>query len=227
MADSPRLIAMIPARLGSKRLKQKNLRELHGRTLVEFAVERALHSGVFSEVWVNSEADVFAPYAEKHGAKFHLRPEWLSRDDVTSEDFVMEFIDTHPCDYVVQVHSIAPLLKASEIRQFVQELNTRKYSTLLSNITTPLQCAMNNEPVNFSYDRMEMTQSLSPIQIITWSITGWDTKAYKARYDAKTCATFSPPVGYFEVDKLSGLVVKTEEDFQIIEAVANSVNVFD
>lgn len=227
MSQSPRIIAMIPARLGSKRLKQKNLRELHGRTLVEFAVERAMHSGVFEEVWVNSEADVFAPYAEKHGARFHLRPEALSRDDVTSEDFVMQFIDTHPCDYVVQVHSIAPLLRASEIRAFVKELCTGKYSTLLSNITTPLQCAMDDQPINFSYDRMEMTQSLSPIQIITWSITGWDTKAYKQRYDAKQCATFSPPVGYFHIDKLSGLVVKTEEDFQIIEAVANGVNVFD
>lgn len=227
MSNSPRIIAMIPARLGSKRLKQKNLRELMGRPLVELAVERALHAGVFDEVWVNSEADVFAPMAEKHGAKFHQRPEELSRDDVTSEDFVMQFIDTHPCDYVVQVHSIAPLLRASEIRAFVAELRTGKYSTLLSHITTPLQCSMDGQPVNFSYDRMEMTQSLPQIQIITWSITGWDTKAYKQRYDAKQCATFSPPVGYFHVDKLSGLVVKTEEDFQIIEAVAGGVQLFD
>jgi CMP-N-acetylneuraminic acid synthetase len=227
MTTPPKMIAMIPARLGSKRLKQKNLRELDGKTLVEYAVLRALHSGVFSEVWVNSEADVFAPYAEKHGAKFHLRPEELSRDDVTSEDFVMEFIDKHPCDYVVQVHSIAPLLRASEIRSFVAELATGKHSTLLSHITTPLQCAMDNTPLNFSYDRMEMTQSLSPIQIVTWSITGWSCDAYRKRYSAKECATFSPPVGYFLIDKTSGLVVKTEEDFQMIEAMSTCVNVFD
>jgi CMP-N-acetylneuraminic acid synthetase len=223
----PRIIAMIPARLGSKRLKQKNLRELYGRTLVELAVERAMHAGVFDEVWVNSEADVFAPFAEKHGAKFHQRPEALSRDEVTSEDFVMQFIDTHPCDYLVQLHSIAPLLKASEIRQFIQELVTGKYNTLLSNIDIQLACAMNDQPVNFTYDEMHMTQDLSPIQVITWSITGWNPKAYKERYDAKLCATFTPPVGYVRVDKLSGHAVKTEEDFQIIEAASKTINLFD
>ncbi len=218
---------MIPARLGSKRLKQKNLRELNGRTLVEFAVERAIHSGVFAEVWVNSEADVFAPFAEKHGARFHLRPEELSRDDVTSEDFVMEFINAHPCDYVVQVHSIAPLLKASEIRAFTEVLKTNKYNTLLSHITTPLQSSMNDQPINFTYEKMPMTQDISPIQIITWSITGWNAAAYRERYEAKHCATFTAPIGYFEISKSSGIVVKTEEDFQMIEAIAPRVDVFD
>ena len=188
MTNKPRMIAMIPARLGSKRLKQKNLRELNGRTLVEFAVERAVHSGVFDEIWVNSESDVFAPYAEKHGAKFHQRPEELSRDEVTSEDFVMQFIETHSCDYLFQVHSIAPLLRASEIRAFVNEMKQGKYQTLLSYVATPLACAMNGSPVNFSYDKMEMTQDLSPIQVVSWSIAAWDTKAYETRYRAGGCA---------------------------------------
>ncbi|WP_437187183.1 cytidylyltransferase domain-containing protein [Planctomicrobium sp. SH668] len=227
MASDPKLIAMIPARLGSKRLKQKNLREIQGRSLVEFAVERAIHSGVFAEVWVNSESDVFAPSAEKHGAKFHQRPEELSRDDVTSEDFVMEFINKHECDYVVQVHSITPLLQSSEIREFAAVLKAGKYNTLLSHITTPLQSSMNDQPVNFSYELMPMTQNISPIQIITWSITGWNAAAYRERYESKNCATFTAPIGYFEVKKSSGLVVKTEEDFQLIEAIAPTVNVFN
>lgn len=222
-----RIICMIPARLGSKRLKQKNLRELRGRTLVELAVERAVHSDIFDEVWVNSESKVFAPFAERHGAGFHRRPEELSRDDVTSEDFVMEFIDKHPGDYLVQLHSIAPLLRSSQIKAFVAKLQGGDHNTLLSHITTPLQCAMNDTPLNFSYSQMQMTQDLSPIQIISWSITGWNAATYRARYEAQQCATFSPGIGYFEIDKLSGLVVKTEADFQMIEAVADRVDLFD
>ena len=59
------IIAMIPARLGSKRVPKKNLRLLNGRPLISYSIETAVKSGLFDEVYVNSEAEIFYKIAKK------------------------------------------------------------------------------------------------------------------------------------------------------------------
>ena len=53
-----KIIGMIPARLGSKRVPKKNLRLLNGRPLISYNIETAVKSGVLDEVYVNSEAEI-------------------------------------------------------------------------------------------------------------------------------------------------------------------------
>ena len=57
---------MIPARLGSKRVPRKNLRLINGRPLISYNIETAVKSGVFDEVYVNSEAEGFFDIAEEN-----------------------------------------------------------------------------------------------------------------------------------------------------------------
>ena len=59
------VLAMIPARMGSQRLKRKNLRELGGVPLIIRAIRKCLAAGVFDEVWVNSEHPTF--YLKRSG----------------------------------------------------------------------------------------------------------------------------------------------------------------
>ena len=113
------IISMIPARMGSKRLTAKNLRELDGQPLLARAVGKCLAAATFDEIWVNSEHEAFAEIAAAHGVGFHRRPAELASDTTTSEEFIDEFLQAHPCDLLVQVHSIAPLIEAARIRAFV------------------------------------------------------------------------------------------------------------
>ena len=103
-------IAMIPARMGSQRLKQKNLRHVGGLPLITRAIRKCLATHVFDEIWVNSEHPAFGEIAVQEGVHFHQRPVELADNTATSEQFVYEFLKAHPCDYLFQVHSIAPLL---------------------------------------------------------------------------------------------------------------------
>ena len=79
---------MIPARMGSQRLKQKNLRELGGIPLITRAIRKAKDSGVFGEVWVNSEDDAFGAIAKEEGVQFHRRPAELANNTATSEQCI-------------------------------------------------------------------------------------------------------------------------------------------
>ncbi|MBL8562997.1 MAG: hypothetical protein JNN06_12025 [Gemmobacter sp.] len=219
-SGAPRIIAMIPARLGSQRLKQKNLLEIDGVPLYTRALRKVKDLPCFAEVWANSEADQIGDLARAEGVPFHKRPESLGSHTATSEDFVYEFLMAHPCDYLVQVHSIAPLLTRDEITRFTEALVSGGHETLLSGVNEQIQCMMADEPLNFSRTLMDMTQELVPIQRISWSLTGWRRDSYIATYEARECATFHGRMGFFNLRRPSGLVIKYEEDYEMVCAMA-------
>jgi len=212
-------IAMIPARMGSQRLKHKNLREIGGVPLLVRAIRKCQAAGVFDQIWVNSEHETFGELARAEGARFHQRPEALANDVATSEQFVQEFLLAHPCERLFQVHSIAPLLSAADTTAFVRAMESGDFDVMLSCVHEQIECAYRDQPVNFTFAEKTNSQDLDPIQRITWSITGWRRGTYLAAVDAGHTATYAGKVGFYPIDRLGGHIIKTEEDLQIAEAL--------
>lgn len=210
---------MIPARMGSQRLTRKNLRELGGVPLAARAIDKCHAAGVFDGVWLNSEDLAFRPLAEAHGAAFHRRPAELGGHAATSEQFVAEFLRAHPCAWVFQVHSIAPLLTAGEVAGFVRAAVASPHDAVVSYIPDQIECALDGRPVNFTFAEKTNSQELRPVQRITWSITGWRRAAFLAAADAGRCATWAGDVGFLPVGPVSGHVIKTADDLAIAEAL--------
>ncbi len=82
-----RLLAIIPARGGSKRLPGKNVRPLGGRPLIVWSIERSLSTGLFQDVLVSTDDEVIATTARAAGALVPwLRPAELATDTASSID---------------------------------------------------------------------------------------------------------------------------------------------
>jgi len=72
---TPTCIALIPARSGSIRLPEKNIRRLAGHPLIAYTIASAIKSGIFSEVVVSTDSQEYADIAQYYGAKApFLRP---------------------------------------------------------------------------------------------------------------------------------------------------------
>ena len=212
-------VAMIPARMGSQRLKFKNLREIDGVPIIVHAIRKAQAAGVFDEIWVNSEDEAFREYAEREGAKFHHRPKELGDDNATHEQYIYEFLKAHPCEYVFQVHSIAPLLTADEVREFVGYMTDGDYDMVVSVVLEQIECCMNDKPVNFTFDKKQNSQELDPIQRVTWSLTGWKADSFLRAADEGGCATYAGRIGFYPVNRNAGHIIKTEADLNIAQAL--------
>ena len=89
-----RNLAIIPARSGSKGLKDKNIKELLGKPMIAYSIEAALNSGVFDEVMVSTDSEVYAAIAKECGASVpFLRSECNASDGATSWDTVREVLN--------------------------------------------------------------------------------------------------------------------------------------
>jgi CMP-N-acetylneuraminic acid synthetase len=209
--------------MGSQRLRQKNLRCVGGVPLISRAIRKCKEAGVFNEIWVNSEHPRFGEIATEEGVCFHQRPDHLGNNQATSEQFILEFLEKHSCDYLFQVHSIAPLLTAAHTRDFVRFTVDGCYDVCLSVVLEQIECAMANRPVNFTFDRKTNSQELEPVQRITWSITGWKAATYLDAAHAGRCATYAGRVGFCPIPRPAGHIIKTEEDLRLAEALLASV----
>jgi len=219
-----RFIAMIPARLGSQRLAKKNLAEIDGSPLVAHAVRKCIQSGCFESVWLNSESGVFEPIAEREGGKFHQRPAHLGGNDATSEQFVAEFLEAHDCDFVVQVHSIAPLLTTADISNFVKFAENSGFETILSVVEENLECVYKGDPINFNFSEKTNSQDLESVQRIVWSISAWKRDVYLKAFHSGSCATYSGKIGFFPVNRMAGHVIKVQDDLEIAKALFPLIN---
>ena len=86
-------IAIIPARSGSKGVKDKNIRSLCGKPLMAYTIEAALKSGEFDEVMVSTDSEKYAEIAIQYGAKVpFLRSEATASDTASSWDMVSEVL---------------------------------------------------------------------------------------------------------------------------------------
>lgn len=87
-------IAIIPARGGSKRIPRKNIKDFFGKPIIAYAIENALKSGLFSNVFVSTDDEEIAAIARKYGAEVPiLRSSENSTDFATTSDVLLEVLD--------------------------------------------------------------------------------------------------------------------------------------
>ena len=95
MIGNKRLLAIIPARGGSKRLPRKNILDLAGKPLIAWTIEAALKSMYIDRVVVSTDNDEIASISKKHGADVpFMRPAEMALDETTSIDTVLHTINT-------------------------------------------------------------------------------------------------------------------------------------
>jgi CMP-N-acetylneuraminic acid synthetase len=215
MKHSLNLVAMVPARLGSQRLKQKNLQTIQGLTLTEIALRKCVLSGVFDRVFLNTEAASLQPLAHQERCSFFHRKEELADHRSTSESFVADFLEAISCDYVFQVHTIAPLLSLEDLQKFVDRVVNQRPDTALCCTLERIECAFQGHPINFSQEEKSNSQALVPVQRIPWSITAWRREAFLRTKKEKKTATYNGTVAYVDIDALSGWMIKTQFDLEV------------
>lgn len=89
-----RNLAIIPARSGSKSVKNKNIRKFNGKPLMAYTITAALNCGLFEEVMVSTDSEEYAKIAEEYGATVpFMRSRTTSTDIASSWDMVQEVLD--------------------------------------------------------------------------------------------------------------------------------------
>ncbi len=141
-----RNIAIIPARSGSKGLKDKNIRLLNGKPLLAYTIEEALKSKCFDVVMVSTDSKKYAKIAREYGAEVpFLRSEETSKDETSPWEVMKEVLLRYrelgrEFDTFCLLQPTSPLRNAKDIRNAYAKLEEKKANAVVS--MCELECSM-------------------------------------------------------------------------------------
>lgn len=164
-------LAIIPARAGSKRIPDKNIRPFHGKPIMSYPIRTALDSDLFSEVMVSTDSEEIAALARQFGASVpFLRSAQTADDYAPLSDVVDEVAAILPnYDYYCLILSTAILLKPEHLKQGLQLIQNSSFDSVRPVVPFdyPIQKAFRKDKSNkidFFYpeNALKRSQDLEP-----------------------------------------------------------------
>lgn len=120
-----KIIGLIPARGGSKRVERKNIADLGGRPLIAWTIEAARTSEALSDVWLSSEDQQICCIGHEYGANPIVRPASLANDRTPSIDVVRDAFDRLAnVDAIMLLQPTSPFRTAADINAAADMLGT-------------------------------------------------------------------------------------------------------
>lgn len=136
MGEQLKAIAIIPARSGSKGLKDKNIRPLRGKPLLAYSVEAAIQSGIFDTVHVSTDSRQYADFAAAYGADVPFLRDTRNAEDASSTwDAVREALRNYAAmgkrfDICVLLQPTSPMRTAKDIREAYEQFAVSRARSL-------------------------------------------------------------------------------------------------
>lgn len=220
-----KIICMIPARIGSKRIKKKNLRLINNKPLISYVIEKAKKIKFFDSIYLNSDSKIFENIAKEHSIKFYKRNKSLATDKSTNDEFTLDFLNNTNCDIIIQLLPTSPLITIKEINEFCKFMIKNKLDTLVSVEEKQIACVFKSKSINFKKLLPNPpSQKMVPIKAYATVLMGWgkknfikNMKKYNSAYHGGCGKT-----DYFTLEGLSTLDIDNEIDFQLVERIVMS-----
>jgi CMP-N,N'-diacetyllegionaminic acid synthase len=220
-----KIIGMIPARLGSTRVKNKNLRLINGKPLVQYIIESAVQAESLQDIHLNSESTIFKEIADDCGIHFYHRSKELSSNSSTNDDFALDFMNIVECDILIQLLPTSPFIAPQEIDNFVKTILDGNYDTLVSVTNVQIESIYQQHPINFDQKKQTPpSQLLEPVKAYACGLMGWRCENFRANIKKYGAAYHGGDgkIGFFELKGFSTVDIDNEEDFILAEAIAKS-----
>ena len=127
MYNEKKILAIIPARGGSKGLPKKNIKEMNGKPLIYWTIKRAKESKFIDDIYISTDSDEIAAICDKVcGEKVEeLRPDELAQDSTSSADvikYTIEYLESEgkAYDYMILLEPTSPLRKEEDIDNIIK-----------------------------------------------------------------------------------------------------------
>ena len=219
-----RILAIIPARGGSKGVPGKNLRPIAGKPLIVWTIEQALAAKGVTDTVVTTDAEDIAALAREAGAKVpFLRPAELATDSAPTEPAMRHALEQMEAsegryDAVMLLQPTSPLRLPDTLDRAIGEFESSGVDSLLGVIESHA-FYWQQAPVRASYDYLNRPrrQDIPPADR-RYRETG---SLYLTRRDPfmETNNRLAGSVGLFMMDEREGWEIDTATDFAVLETL--------
>ncbi len=208
-------VALIPIKLNSERVKDKNIRKFFdGTPLVHFIQVSLTKSQLIDEIYVYCSDERIKDYLVD-GVKFLNRPNFLDLNTANCNDIIRGFMKEVDADYYVVSHATSLFTTTRSIDRCIEAVTSGKYDSAFT--VSKLQTFMwqDGKPINFDPDHFPRTQDLKPIYLETAGAFVFSREVFRT-YNRRV--GINPCLVEVE-DPKETIDIDTEHDMYIAQAV--------
>jgi N-acylneuraminate cytidylyltransferase len=220
------VLAVIPARGGSKGILRKNLELVAGKPLVAWSIEVALKATWINRVVVSTDDPEIEQTALAYGAEVVIRPDEISGDGASSESALLHVLETlnstekYRPDVVVFLQATSPVRTSEDIDQAVSMVENEGYDSVLSVVPSHgflwREGALGAESVNYDWAHRPRRQDMKPEYRENGSI-------YVMTYQClmKFHNRLGGRIGMHVMDETAGYEIDSPTDLEIVRHLMN------
>ncbi|EQB87125.1 CMP-N-acetylneuraminic acid synthetase [Clostridium punense] len=138
MYNEKTILAIIPARSGSKGFSHKNIAEIDGKPTLAYSIIAAQNSGIIDDIVVSTDSIEYAEIAKDWGAFVpFIRPDYLSTDEASTIDVILHTIKElrntgREYDYLILLQPTSPLRKSTDITNAIKLCFEKSANSIIS-----------------------------------------------------------------------------------------------
>lgn len=154
-----KVIALIPARGGSKGIPKKNIYPILGKPLISYSIEAALGVDILSSVWVSSDSDEILGIAKNYNVKIHKRNISLATDESPIIDTIKQMFELEEdADALLLLQPTSPIRTSEQIYQCIKLLMSHPKANSIISV-----CAMDDtHPARMYWENNSELESILP-----------------------------------------------------------------
>lgn len=206
-----KLVAVIPVRQGSQRVKNKNFREFSGKTLLEHKLEVVKKLPV-DDIIINTDSEYAIELAKKLGINYHRRDAYYASSQCTNSEYHEYLAKVTDAENILIAQVTAPLITFDTFIEAIDIYNNVDCNSLMSVKKVKDYLWHNNEPVNYTLDYAPNSQDLPDYFTPTFGMVICNRQAM---LEAKNMICSKPY--FYEISDVEAIDIDTELDFEFAE----------
>lgn len=132
-----KILAIIPARAGSKGIPNKNIRLLNDHPMIYYTIHNAIASRYITDIIVSTDSPEIEIIAQQMRVRVNKRCADLCKDDTTLDAVVYNAVKDEDCDYVITMQPTSPTLKTQTLDTAIEYAIQKNLDTLISSVNAP------------------------------------------------------------------------------------------
>jgi CMP-N,N'-diacetyllegionaminic acid synthase len=212
----PKLVAVVPVRQGSVRLKDKNFKPFGGKNLLEVKLDQLKRVREIDEIVVNTDSQQAIEIAQKYNVKYLERDSYYASSECINRNHWRNLAETTQADYIMHTLCTSPLIRDTSYFDILQLYRDRVLTGENDSVNTVREVKkfmwLNGKPLNYEMGEAPNSQDLPDVVSITFGIS-----IISRELLLEGCSVIGRKPFFYRLDEVEAVDIDTPLEFEFAD----------
>ena len=213
-----KLIAVVPVRAGSQRVKDKNIKPFANSNLLTLKLQTLKNVANIDRIIVNSDSDDMLDIALKNRVSTHKREDYYASSECNNSEYFQHIAEVTDADYIMYAPVTAPLVSKETYFACIDKFMNSDINNLVTVSDVKHHMWLDGKPLNYDPKNAPNSQDLPDIVSINYGIC---IISRDDMIENRNIVTENPY--FYKLDEIESIDIDTEFDFMVAEHVYNKL----